>query len=151
MSLAAGIAVRVEDHRDNDPVTRVEPHGSAACEGSHLARQLQRTAHVQNEADAISHVLEVLEEPRRPASCSTARPHSYLALRTEFGASAQIRGLAREGRESAARRAWKFERTLIRTFKGSPGRRCVVSKRNDSRVCCRYGCRCQICCLSARP
>ena len=107
MSLAAGIAVRVEDHRDNDPVTRVEPHGSAACEGSHLARQLQRTAHVQDEADAISHVLEVLEEPRRPASCSTARPHSYLALRTEFGASAQIRGLAREGRESAARRAWR--------------------------------------------
>ena len=73
MSLAAGIVARVEGQRDNGPVT----HASALaqwCAGSRRrAQQQQRTEVDLEQAPLLAHLLEVLEELRRPVVGTRAR------------------------------------------------------------------------------
>ena len=62
-----------------------------------------------------------------------------------------MRGLAREGRESAARWAWMIEHRFFGTFKGGLRCGCSGCKRHDSRAGCHNCCRCRMCSSSACP
>ena len=97
-------------------MTRAEAHGSAACESSKGAWQQQRNAEGLEQAPEIAHLLEVLEERYRPASCTTARHGQCMALRIAILQTSRVRGLARQCREIAARRAWMFEYIVDRTY-----------------------------------
>ena len=73
MSVAAGIMHRVEGQGDNGPATRAAAHGSAACKRRQVARPQRRTVEDVDEAEAAVHLLEVLEELRRPVVGIRAR------------------------------------------------------------------------------
>ena len=73
MSLAAGIVARVEGQRDNGPVTHAKAHAQQRAGSRRRARQQQRTAEDLVEAEPVAHLLEVLEELRRPVVGIRAR------------------------------------------------------------------------------
>ena len=128
VSIAAGIGLRDEGHRDNGPATRASSTHSAARRQSRLARPRQRTFEDAVGAPRLARLLEVLEELRRPVSCSGARPHNPLGLRTAFERTSRMRGLARECRKWAAPWAWQFERVAVLTLKGGQRRGCRKSR-----------------------
>ena len=72
MLVAAGIMHRVEVQGDNGPATRAAAHGSAACKRRQVARPQRRTVEDVDEAEAAAHLLEVLEELRRPVAGTSA-------------------------------------------------------------------------------
>ena len=73
MSLAAGIVARVEGHRDNGPATRAAAHAQQRAVSRGRARQRQRTVEDLEQAPRFAHLLEVLEELRRPVVGTRAR------------------------------------------------------------------------------
>ena len=118
MSLAAGIVGRVEGHRDNGPATRAAALAQQRAGNRRRAQQQRRTVVDLAQAPRLAHLLEVLEELRRPVVGTRARHTLLGSCGQNFDTFSITCGLARECRESAARWAWRFERVAVLTPKG---------------------------------
>ena len=128
MSVAAEIVSRAKAQPENGPATCAAAHGSASCQSGRLARQQRRTVEDVDEAEAAAHLLEVLEDLRRPVAGTSAHVHPDMTLRTEFERASRIRGFGKGRSESAPRRAWRFERVAVCTHSGGQ-RRCFSAVR----------------------
>ena len=73
MSSAAGIVLRTERNRDSGPATRAAAHAQQHAVSRGRARQRQRTVEDLEQANRLAHLLEVLEELRRPVVGIRAR------------------------------------------------------------------------------
>jgi hypothetical protein len=129
MSLAAGIVHRVEGHRDSGPATRAAAHAQQRAGSRGRARLRQRTFEDVVGAPRLACILDILEELRRPVSCTGARPHDSLACRTAFDTNVNLRGLARECRKWATPWACQFDCVAVLTLKGGRRRSCSKWRR----------------------
>ena len=110
--------LKLESHRENGRATRAGSVRSAAHRQSRLARPRQRTFEDVVGAPRLACLLDILEELRRPVSCTGARPHDSLACRTAFDANVNLTGLARECRKWATPWACQFDCVAVLTLKG---------------------------------
>ena len=129
MPLAARSVAKLEGQHEDGPATRASSTRLAARRQSRLACQQQSTFEDIGGAPRLARLLEVVEELRRPVSCTDALPHNPLGLRTTFERTSRMTGLARECRERAAQRPCQFERIVARTYNGALRRGCRKSRR----------------------
>ena len=90
MPLAARSVAKLEGQHEDGPATRASSTRLAARRQSRLAWQQQRTFEDIVGAPRLARLLEVVEELRRPVSCTDARPQHALACRTELRAHSQM-------------------------------------------------------------
>ena len=118
MSLAARIMVRVEGQRENGPAARAAAHAQQRESNRQSARQRQRTAGDLVDVARLAHLLEVLEGLCQLAVGALARRTEIWACGQNMSANVDNERLGRDRRESAARRAWRFEFIVARTLSG---------------------------------
>ena len=105
----------LERGRAHGPVTHAAAHAQQRAGSCGRARQERRTADDLDEAPLTAHLLEVLEEPRQPVVGAGARNAHLCTCGQNLSRLSSTQGLARDCRESATRRAWRFESVVLRT------------------------------------
>ena len=118
MSLAAGVVARVYGQRDDGPATCRSTHAEQRSGNLGRAWQERRTAAYVEQAPPIAHLLEVLEELRRPLVGSRTRPARIWPCAQNLSQCSRTTVLAKECRDSASRAALRFERVADCTLRG---------------------------------
>ena len=129
MSLAAGIVARAQGQSDDGPATCGAAHAEQRSGSLGRAWQERRTAAYVEQAPPFAHLLEVLEELRRPVVGSRTRPARIWPCAQNLSQRSRTAVLAKECRESRAQWAWRFERIVARTYKGDLRRGCRKFRR----------------------
>ena len=109
MLLAARSVARDEGNRENGPVARAAAHAQQHAGKRQSARQQKRTAEDLLDVARLAHLLEVLGELRQLVVGARARRTEIWACGQNMSANVDNEAVGRERRESAARRAWRFE------------------------------------------
>ena len=132
MSLAAGIQARTQGQGDDGPATCGAVHAEQRSGSLGRACQERRTAAYLEQAPKCAHLLEVLEELRRPVVGSRTRPARIWPCAQNLSQRSRTAVLAKKCRDSAARAASRFGPMLANTFER--GLRRGYRKPSDTRV-----------------